>query len=243
MFGMKVPVVKEWGSWVVFISSCLAAFCAALKTGPWETGRNFFIPLLLTIIGLAFLINSKNSLTSVFRTKGEVTEHWLWLFFFGLAGLTLMLPFLLLGIKEFTGFSFLIMSYIVILSLGREHHILAELNGFALLTLAAPIVYFVISGEVSLRLYIAVMLFFAAGVFKVRVRLKKNLFYRWVMVMYCAAALLVFYLLAIPVILLLPLIENIISVIFMREERLRTTGYTELVKGIIFIILIANFWR
>jgi hypothetical protein len=205
---MKVPFVKEWGSWVVFISSCLAAFVAGFKTRPWET----------------------------------ITEHWLWLLFFSLVGLILMLPFLLAGIKEFSVFSFLIISYIIILSLGREHHIIAELNGFALLTLSAPIVYFVISGEMSLRLYIAVMLFFAAGVFKVRVRLKKNLFYRRVMVIYCAAVLLVFYLLAIPVILLLPLIENIISVILMREERLRITGYTEMVKGIAFIILIATFW-
>ena len=154
-----------------------------------------------------------------------------------------MLPFLLAGIKEFSVFSFLIISYIIILSLGREHHILAELNGFALLTLSSPIVYFVISGDVSLRLYIAVMLFFAAGVFKVRVRLKKNLFYRRVMIIYCSSVFLVFYLLAIPVILLLPLIENIISVTLMREERLRTTGYTEMVKGIAFIILIAYFWR
>ena len=96
---------------------------------------------------------------------------------------------------------------------------------------------------VSTGINIAVTLFFAAGVFKVRVRLKKNFFYRRAMVIYCAAALLVFFALAIPVILLLPLIENIISVILMREERLKTTGYTELVKGLAFIILVANFWR
>jgi hypothetical protein len=240
---MKVPVVKEWGSWVVFISSWLAGLVAGFKARPWETGSGFSSTLLLTILGLTFLINSKNSLTSVFRTKGKITEHWLWLLFFSLAGLILMLPFLLAGIKEFSVFSFLIISYIIILSLGREHHILAELNGFALLTLSSPIVYFVISGDVSLRLYIAVMLFFAAGVFKVRVRLKKNLFYRRVMIIYCSSVFLVFYLLAIPVILLLPLIENIISVTLMREERLRTTGYTEMVKGIAFIILIAYFWR
>jgi hypothetical protein len=63
------------------------------------------------------------------------------------------------------------------------------------------------------------------------------------MVIYCAAALVAYYYLSIATILLLPLVENIISVLLMREEKLKTTGDTELIKGVVFIILMGFFWR
>jgi hypothetical protein len=112
-----------------------------------------------------------------------------------------------------------------------------------LLTLSAPVVYFAVTGELSMKLYLAVFIFFAAGVLKVRVRLKKTPFFRVIMVLYCAAAAAVFYLLGISVLLLIPFVENIISVILMREERLKMTGYTELIKGVAFIVLIGFFWH
>jgi len=239
---MKVPFVREWGSWAVFVSSWLAALTAGLLTRPWESGRDFTLLTFLTIAGLTFLINSKNPLASVIRSKGKKKEHIVWFLFFSLTGVVLLVPFLLEGINEFWIYSLLVLSYSLLLYNGKEHHIIAELNGFAMLTLSAPIVYFTITGDLSLKLYAAVTLFFAAGIFKVRVRLKKTLFFRWLMVLYCAAACIVFYLLNISVIILLPFIENIATVIRMKEEKLKTTGYTELVKGIVFIILIGFFW-
>ena len=239
---MKIPFVKEWGSWAVFVTSWLAALVAGFLDRPLGTGRDFSTLTVLTILGLAFLINSKNPLASVIRSKGKKKEHVRWFLFFSISGLLLLLPFLFDGVWKFLPFALLIVSYAILLSLGKEHHIIAELNGFAMLTLSAPIVYFAVTGEMSLKLYAAVTIFFAAGVFKVRVRIKKSLFYRWVMVLYCTAACVVFYLLNIAVILLLPLIENIMTAIWMREEKLKTTGYTELVKGIVFIILIGLFW-
>jgi hypothetical protein len=239
---MKIPFVKEWGSWAVFVTSWLAALIAGLLTRPWETGREFVFLTILSIVGLAFLINSKNPLAAVIRSKGKKKEHIGWFLFFSIVGLLMLVPFLIKGIGEFWPFSLLIVSYSILLSNGKEHHILAELNGFAMLTLSAPIIYFAVTGDLSLKLYAAVTIFFAAGVFKVRVRIKKSLFYRWVMALYCAAACLVFYLLNIALIILLPLAENIVTAIWMREEKLKTTGYTELVKGIVFIILIGFFW-
>ena len=240
---MKIPLVKEWGSWVVYISSLSAALITGLLTHPWQTGRDFSVKTFLTVSGLTFLINSKNPLASTLRTRGQQKEHVLWFLFFSLTGLVLLVPFLIEGIKSFLIFSILILSYVILLLFGKEHHIFTELNGFALLTLSTPVVYFAITGEMSLKLYLAVFIYFAAGVFKVRVRLKRTLFYRIIMVMYCAAALAVFYLLGLSVILLLPLIENIMSVILMREEKLKVTGYTELIKGVVFIVLIGLFWH
>jgi hypothetical protein len=104
-------------------------------------------------------------------------------------------------------------------------------------------VFFTVTSELSLKLYAAVLLFFGAGIFKVRVRIRKTLKYRWIMVLYCALAVIIYYLFDIPIIILLPLIENIVAVVLMREEKLRTTGYTELIKGIVFVVLIGFFWK
>ena len=240
---IKIPVIKEWGSWAVFISSCLAALTTGLLTRPWERGRDFSNETALTILGLTFLINSKNPLASLLKRKAIEKQHLLWFLFFCIAGFALLIPFLIDGIRQFSLFSLLALSYIILLSQGKEHHLFTELNGFALLTLSAPIVYFVVTGEMSLRLYLAVLIFFGAGVFKVKIRMRKTLAYRWTMVIYCAAAATLFSFLNISVILLLPLVENIVSALLMREEKLRRTGNIELTKGIIFIILIGLFWQ
>lgn len=240
---MNIPIVKEWGSWAVFISSLSAGLITGLSAYQRHAGRDISIRTLFTVLGLSFLINSKNPLASSIRTKGANKEHLLWFLFFSLAGLAFMAPFLVEGLKTFSIFSLLVASYVILLSRGKEHYIITELNGFALLTLSAPIVYFVITGETSLRLYTAVFIFFAAGVFKVRARIRITLVYRWIMALYCPAALAVFYCLNIPVILLMPLLENIAHVLFMRKEKLKTTGDVELIKAVIFIILIGLFWE
>jgi hypothetical protein len=239
---MKVPFVREWGSWAVFVLSLLAALEAGLLTRPWETGRDFANATALTVLGLAFLINSKTPLASALRTRGNKKGHVLWFLFFSASGLALLMPFLLDGIRSFAIFSVLGLSYGMLLYRGKEHSLITELNGFALLTLAAPVIYFTITGVLSLKLYAAVLLFFGAGVFKVRARTRKTLKSRWMMALYCAMAVILYSQMNIPIVLLLPLIENIVSVISMREEKLRATGYTELIKGIIFIILVGFFW-
>lgn len=238
---MKIPVVKEWGSWAVLSCSCLAGLVAGLKQ-PLNPGTDIAAVTALTIAGLVFLINSKNPLASVLRSKGK-KEHVLWFLFFALTGLALLTPFLMEGIKVFAVFSLLVVSYIILLSRGKEHYLITELNGFALLTLCAPAVYFAVTGELSLRLYAAVTIFFAAGVFKVRLRIRKTLFFRWAMILYCAAASLTFFLLNIPVLLLLPFLENISTAVLLREEKLRTTGNIELAKSIVFVVLVGLFWR
>ncbi|HBH62147.1 MAG TPA: hypothetical protein DDX85_10510 [Nitrospiraceae bacterium] len=240
---MKIPVVKEWGSWAVFFSSSLAALVAGILTRPWETGRGFSHVTLLTVLGMALLINAKNPLASALRTRGNKKEHVVWFLFFIVSGLVVLIPFLRDGFRSFFMFSILVLSYGILLYRGKEHSLFTEYNGFALLTLAAPVIYFTLTGVLSFKLYAAVLLFFGAGVFKVRVRTRKTMKYRWIMVLYCAVAVILYSLMNIPVILLLPLLENVVSVLLMREEKLRTTGYTELIKGIMFIILVGLFWQ
>ncbi len=187
-------------------------------------------------------MNSKAPLALLLRT-GKRKEHLLWFLFFCLTGLALVIPFLINGISILLVSFLLALIYLVFITSGKEHYLLAELNGFALITLAAPIVYFVITGDLSWKLHIVVLTYFAAGVLKVRVRVKKTVSYRVLMILYCAAAAGLYYFINITLILLLPLIENIISVILMREERLRTTGNIELIKGAFFVVFIGFFWK
>lgn len=240
---MKVPFVKEWGSWVVFVSCCFAAMVAAMPQLPVENKGNIFAGPALTILGFALLINAKNPAASLIRSKGRNRSQLIWLIFFTITGIALLAPFLMTGIKDFMVFLLLVLFYVIVLMSGREHHILAEMNGFAILTLSAPVVYFAMTGELSMKLYAAVLIFFWAGVFKVRLRIRKTLFFRKAVVLYCAAAAVAFFLLNISIMLLLPLAENIVSAVLMREEKLKETGYIELSKSIAFILLLSFFWR
>ncbi|MBI5408478.1 MAG: YwiC-like family protein [Nitrospirae bacterium] len=239
---MKVPVVKEWGSWVVFFSSCLAGLIAGLSSRPRLSGKELAFAAASAVLGLILLINSKNPLASALRTKGK-REHVVWLLSFSLTGLALLLPYLIEGIRSFSLFTPLVLSYVTLLSRGKEHNLAAELNGFALLTVSAPLVYFAVTGEMSWGLYLTVTTFFAAGVFKVRMRIRKTPLFRWIMTLYCAAAFAVFQLMNISALLLLPLLENILTAVRIREEKLKTTGNTELAKAVLFIILLGFFWR
>lgn len=240
---MKIPVVKEHGSWVVFIFSSISGIAAGFKVRPWDMERDFFFMPVLTIIGLSFLINAKAPLTWALMTKTEKRAYFTWFAVFSLSGTLFLIPFLYNGLKTFIVFLPLVLSYIILLSLEMEHNLFAELLGFAILALSAPMIYFAVTGEMSYRLYFVVFIYFAGGVFKVRMRLKKNLAYRLIMIFYCAVALLVFKLLNMPVVILLPLIENIAFAIKMRDEKLRTTGNIELFKGLIFTSLLIIFWR
>jgi len=250
---MKIPIVKEYGSWAVFGSSSLAALFAGLMTRPWNAGRDFSGTTCMTILGLIFLINAKVPLSSLLRSKsftesGESDtgkhnrESLYWFIFYMITGMLLLVPFLIEGLGYFICFSALVISYSMLMSRGKEHHLFAEINGFALLTLSAPVIYFTVTGDVSMRLYIAVLVFFVAGVLKVRVRIRKTSAFRIAMLCYCAASAIIFYLLDISLILLVPLFENIISAIWLREEKLKTVGDIELTKGIIFIVLTGFFW-
>jgi len=52
---MKVPILKEYGSWTVFIFSCASGIITGLLTKPWHAGRDISVEMLLTILGLVLL--------------------------------------------------------------------------------------------------------------------------------------------------------------------------------------------
>ena len=239
---MKIPFVKEWGSWVVFASSSLAAAAAAYASGTSTAVSASSSGLFRALAGMFFLINAKNPLASCIRSRFGNAVQAGWLAAFSVLGIFLLFPVLKTAVPLLAVSMIPVATYSLMLWMGKEHHITAELNGFALLALSAPIVYFVLTSEISWRIYIAVLIFFWAGVFKVRVRIRKSRFYKTVMVIYCLSAAVIYYAAGLPVIIIAPLLENIVSSIRFREQRLQTTGYTELAKSVIFVILLWRFW-
>ncbi|MBL7050008.1 MAG: hypothetical protein ISR96_10880 [Nitrospira sp.] len=235
---MRIPLVREWGSWVVLVLSMSAAVVAYSNAHGFN---GLDSSVVMAMMGFALLVNTKNPLSAVLRSHKDIGSI-VWFAVFFASGFVLILLSLGAGIGRFFIFAPLIVIYFLLLWSGREHHIVSELIGFAILTLAAPVLYYVMSGEIAYRLNLAVLLFFAAGVLKVRVRLRRTIQYRRTVVLYCAGAAAAFYLMGISIFLLLPLTENIFAVISMHNEKLRTTGYIELSKGLVFLILIKFFW-
>ncbi|MBI4844130.1 MAG: YwiC-like family protein [Nitrospirae bacterium] len=238
---MKIPLVKEHGAWFVFLlsfaSGIIAGYPIMLSSFSEALPGLFFISA-----GLAFFINSKASLVSFLRTGLRNISELLWLAFFWSAGFILILPLLEHGLMELAPFLLLILIYVFFLFLKKEHLLFTELAGFALLTLSAPVAFFTVAGIFSIKLYIAVLIFFCAGVFKVRMRLRKSFLFRMIMALYCFFALAVYSFFEISLWILFPLLENVTNAALMRDEKLKTTGNTELAKGVLFLIFLGFFF-
>jgi hypothetical protein len=73
----------------------------------------------------------------------------------------------------------------------------------------------------------------------VRVQFRKSVLHRFLMVIYIGFALAVCRLINTPVLVLLPLIDNLIFSITLYKAKLRVTGWLEVLKGAAFLLLMA----
>ncbi len=135
------------------------------------------------------------------------------------------------------------MLYLLLLLFAGEHRIYTEITGFATLTLSSLIVKFASTGIVDITLYIAVAVFFIAGVFKVRVQLSRGLVWRVIMILYTAFSLFIYHFIEIPLIVLLPLLDNLIFSIMPYRVKLKVTGWIEVSKGIAFLTLMVFYYN
>ncbi len=236
---MKIPLVKEHGAWFVFLFSSAAGIIAGLRQPTAEQSYSYMV---LAVVGMALLINAKAPALSLIRSVSRRGENTAWLAIFFFSGILCLMPFLVRGLIPFIFFAPIILCYFLLAAFDKEHLIITELIGFSLLSAGAAVTYFIFAGELSLKLYAAVFVFFSAGVFKVRLRLKKTLLFRQIMVIYCIAAAGIYTLMGISALILLPLLENILFSFWLREEKLKVTGNTELVKGLVFLLLFSLFF-
>jgi hypothetical protein len=235
-------MVKEHGAWFVFILSCAAGIIAGSLSAMQSTAGRPHLKLVLAIAGMSLLINAKVPAVSLIRSGSRRVEDAAWLGLFIFSGILLLLPFLADGFLPFALFVPLVIAYFILIAIDKEHLIVTEIIGFSLLTAGGAVTYFILTGVLSIKLYAAVLIFFCAGVFKVRLRLKKTFFYRQVMVIYCIAAAGIYVLMGLSPLILLPLLENVLFSVWPRDEKLKVTGNTELVKGLVFLLLLGLFF-
>lgn len=203
-------------------------------------GRQFRISHIFIFLGLCLAINAKQAFTVWMRAARAEKTMPLAVFSlqtFGSAGIFLVV----LGhdLYQLLPFGLIPLAYLIFLRLLGEHSLVTEVAGFLLLSLAALIAGFLSTGTPDLTLYIAVALFYVAGVFKVRIQLQKKTSHRIVMAAYLIVASLVYSSLGVSLLLLLPLLDNLVSAATLYKARLSFTGWLEVAKGIAFTVLLA----
>ncbi len=223
--------LREYGSWGV----ATLAFAAGLAVS-----RGATISSAVFFLAIAFFINSKQALTTGIRGKGAGTRS-----AFSIFALQMMLASLLVLIQagqdilKLLPLAFVPLAYLLLLRLLGEHALLTEIAGFVLLSLSALLARYSVDGVIDLRLYTAVAVFFSAGVFKVRLQFKQRRREQMLLVGYTLCAFMSYGMLELRIIPLLPLLDNLAYGVFRYRVRLSTTGWTEVVKGIVFVILLA----
>lgn len=228
---MKRYVLKEYGSWGVM----LLAFAA----GPVVAGR-FSIRACAALLALALFINSKQALTVWMRSAAA--ERWIPLTVFlvhMVLAATVMSKVAENNIPQLLPYAGIPLAYLLCLKLLGEHALTTEVLGFVLLSLSSLIGKFAVSGDIDPRLFLAVAVFFTAGVFKVRIQFRKEMRYRVMMIAYLAGSAVLYITFGLPLLLLIPLIDNVLFALILYRVGLSTTGWLEVVKGLVFLVLLA----
>ena len=229
MVVMTQYILQEYGAWSVMVISYMAGILAA---GKMSAGG------AVSLIALALLINSKQAFTKWIRGHNALAPLIILIMQIFLASALLiavsgadtvkLLPYLMLPAV-----------YLLLFRFAGEHYFVTEICGFALLALSAPIAKFAVTGIVDNKLYLSTAIFFIAGVLRVRVQTRKGMLERISMVLYVLFAAALYHLIKTPLIVLLPLIDNLILSLTLYGVKLKTTGWIELSKGITFLVLMA----
>jgi YwiC-like protein len=228
----KSYFLKEYGSWSVL--------CIAYLTG-LIASRGFAWQALPVFFSLGLLINSKQAFTKMMRGKSDRQSLLIFLGHLAVAttiliavfgrDITILLPLLVFPII-----------YLLLARFAGEHFILTEVLGFVLISLAAVIAKFTVVGGIDVRLFVAVAFYFTAGVFKVKTLLLKKTRDRVLTVLYILAAVFAYRGFHIVLLILLPLIDNLVAAALLYKVKLKTTGWIEVVKSVLFLILMSIYY-
>lgn len=229
---VKGYFLKEYGSWSVLIIASLLGVGVS-RAFSWTV-----VPLF-TALGL--LINSKQAFTKWNRHIEGTTSRTVFLiqisvaaiilvFLFG-SGVTMLLPMLVFPA-----------AYLLSNRFAGEHTVLTEVLGFVLLSLAAVLMKYLLTGGIDVRLFLGVALYFSAGVFKIKALLLKKTIYRVMTVLFILVSLYIYHRMYIPMIILLPLVDNLIAAATLYKVRLKTTGWIELAKSSVFLVLFLSYY-
>lgn len=224
--------LKEYGSWSVLTTACLVGI---------GVSRGFSWLAFPLFLALGMLINSKQAFTKWLRKKGDKRSFVIFIGQIAAATAVLVAVF---GsdVPRLLPLLVLPAAYLLMNRFAGEHFILTELLGFALLSLAAVLMKFLITNGIDVRLFVAVALYFTAGVFKIKAFLFKKTIDRVLTVLYVLFAVIVYRGFHLPLLLLLPLLENIIAAVTLYKVRLQTTGWIEVAKSLAFLVLMLLYF-
>ncbi len=229
---VKGYVLKEYGSWSVLTIAYLVGLGVS-RSFSWKV-----VPLFLA---LGLLINSKQALMKWLR---RITDGASLAIFTGQIGVATAILLTIFGsdIPRLLPLLVIPVGYLLLNKIAGEHSILTELLGFTLLSLAAVLAKFLLTNGLDVRLFIAVMLYFTAGVFKIKAVLFKKTQDRVVAGVYVVFSVFIYHLMHIPIIILLPLIDNILASAALYRVRLQTTGWIEVGKSLAFLWLMIFYF-
>lgn len=231
---LKRYCLREYGAWSVLLFGFLAGFLVALKKAQFNSS------IFILFLSLCILVNSKQAFVTGFRLKdGEA-----YFIFAGQIILGLLLLFFTPGfdIMKLYPFAIFPLLYMILIVFSGEHAFFTEIMGFFVLSLSSLLIYFVMTEQINMKLYLSVAIFFAAGVFKVRIQLKKGFKEKIGMILYVAFSIIFFLIIKLNPLCLLPLIDNLIFSFTPYKINLKTIGWTEVLKGFIFLVLIYFLW-
>lgn len=191
-------------------------------------------------MAIALYINSKQAFVLWMRRREGNPSRSLAAFVLQvLAATMLLLPVLGKDLDSLMPYALVPFAYLISLKFLGEHALITEISGFVLLSLSALVAKLTATGVIDPALFAAVTIFFTAGVFKVRVQFAKGMLQRFLMVIYVGFAIAAYWLIHTPLIVLLPLIDNLVFSITLYKLKLRVTGWLEVLKGVAFVLLMA----
>jgi hypothetical protein len=228
---LKQYILREYGSWGVMTLSFLTGIVVSGRVTPGAVA---------VFISLALYINSKQAFVLWMRRRGVKHSRSLAAFVVQVLVATLMLlPVLWGSLVPLMPYVLVPLVYLLCLKFLGEHLILTEIAGFVLLSLSALVAKVATTGVIDPALFATVAIYFTAGVFKVRIQFKKGILHRVLMVTYIGFALAVYRMIHTPVFVLLPLIDNLIFSVTLYQAKLKLTGWLEVLKGVVFSLLMA----
>jgi hypothetical protein len=211
---LKKYILTEYGSWGVMTLSYLTGLFVSVTFSP---------KVIAAFIAFSLYINSKQAIMLWLRRVNSDSARPLTVFIIQVfAASVLLLSILGKSLVQMLPYASVPLLYLLFLRYLGEHSIFSEVAGFFLLALPALIVKLVASGLLDPVLYIAVAVFFTAGVF---------------MAVYLLFALSVYNVMAVPFVVLIPLLDNLFFSLTLYRVRLSATGWIEVLKGILFVFL------
>ncbi|MBN2654316.1 MAG: hypothetical protein JXR79_04280 [Nitrospirae bacterium] len=219
-------ILKEYGAWSILVISYAAGLLAAGRV----TAAS-----VIVLATLCFVINSKQAYTLWSReTRPGLSIA---IFCIQIIPAASLLAWIFQSLlPQLLPYAAIPVTYLVLILTAGEHKTITELVGFWTLTLASVAACASV-GIIDPKIYVATALFFSAGVFKIKLQLRKTIFEKIRMALYALICVAVYIFMELPVAALLPLSENLFFSTTLYNVKLKTTGWIEVIKGIAFALL------